>query len=149
MKLTTKRNWAYFFRELFLYLIPMILIVGSVDTFFSYVQCLPHIERSMPCNGILKIKWWFYAIILFVVIVLCIISAKRLKKLKKQIENNFIESANKCQINSNDLEVEDAATKKVVKKKSIAKATNPKKSSSSKTSKKTSEKFSTQKKSNK
>lgn len=114
----------------------MILIVGSVDTFFSYVQCLPHIEWSMPCDGILKIKGWFYVIILIIVIALYIISAKRLKKIKKQIENNFSESVNKAQIENQDIQTNiKPEIKNVVSKRIITKKTTSKKALSSKSSK--------------
>ena len=50
MKLTTKRNRWYFWRELFSYMIPMILIVGTIDVFYHFVQCPLHPEWSAPCN---------------------------------------------------------------------------------------------------
>lgn len=127
----------------------MILIVGSIDTFVSYVQCLPHIEWSMPCSGILEIKWWFYAIILFIVVILWIISTKRLKKIKKQIENNFIESTTKTQIDKKDIKVEESSTKKVLKKKIVAKKAATKEIWALKTKRPSNKKISTQKKSSK
>ena len=91
MKLTTKRNWRYFWRELFSYMIPMILIVGTVDVFYHFIQCPLHPEWSAPCdvNWILAIMYWIFLIL---VIILAIISAKKLRKVKKQIENEFLEA---------------------------------------------------------
>ena len=91
MKLTTKRNWRYFWRELFSYMIPMILIVGTVDVFYHFIQCPLHPEWSAPCdvNRILAIMYWIFLIL---VIILAIISAKKLRKVKKQIENEFLEA---------------------------------------------------------
>ena len=91
MKLTTKRNRRYFWRELFLYMIPMILIVGTVDVFCHFVQCPLHPEWSAPCeiNWVLAIIYWFFLILS---IIFAIISARMLRKIKKQIENNFLEA---------------------------------------------------------
>ena len=91
MKLTTKRNWRYFWRELFSYMIPMILIVWSVDVFYNFVRCPLHPEWSAPCNvnWILAAMYWFFLIL---VIILAIISSRKLKKIKKQIENEFLEA---------------------------------------------------------
>ena len=50
MKLTTKRNRWYFWRELFSYMIPMILIVGTIDVFISFMKCPLHPEWSAPCS---------------------------------------------------------------------------------------------------
>ena len=90
MKLTTKRNRWYFWRELFSYMIPMILIVGTIDVFYHFVQCPLHPEWSAPCsvNWIIGIMYW---IPLVLVIILAIISASKLRKIKKQIEKEFLE----------------------------------------------------------
>ena len=92
MKLTTKRNRWYFWRELFSYMLPMILIVWTVDVFYHFVQCPLHPEWSAPCsvNWIISIIYW---IPLLLVIILAIISTSKLKKVKKQIENEFLETA--------------------------------------------------------
>ena len=91
MKLTTKRNRWYFWRELFSYMIPMILIVGTIDVFYHFVQCPLHPEWSAPCNvnWILGAMYWVFLIL---VIILAIISANKLRKIKKQIENEFLEA---------------------------------------------------------
>lgn len=94
MKLTTKRNRWYFWRELFLYMIPMTLIVWTIDVFTSFMKCPLHPEWSAPCNvnWILAAMYWIFLII---VIILAIISAKTLRKIKKKIENEFLEVTNK------------------------------------------------------
>ena len=95
MKLTTKRNRWYFWRELFSYLIPMILIVWVVDVFFSFMQCPLHPEWSVPC-GVNRILAAIYGFFLILVIILAIISANELRKVKKKIENEFLEVANQA-----------------------------------------------------
>ena len=50
MKLTTKRNRWFFCRELFSYLIPMILIVGTIDVFRGFMICPLHPEWSAPAR---------------------------------------------------------------------------------------------------
>ena len=75
MRLTTKRDRWYFWRELFSYMIPMILIVGTVDMFLSFMQCSIHPEWSAPCS----INWILgamYGIFL----------------IKNQIEYEFLEA---------------------------------------------------------
>lgn len=106
MKLTTKRNRWYFFRELFSYMIPSILIVWSIDVFYHFMQCPLHPEWSAPCsvNWILAAIYWIFLII---TIILAILSANALRKVKKKIENEFIES-----INSNDWIIENKNIKK-------------------------------------
>jgi len=91
MKLTTKRNRWYFWRELFSYMIPMILIVGTVDVFLHFMQCSYHSEWSAPCDviWILAAMYWIF---LLLVIILNIVSARRLEKVKKKIENEFLEA---------------------------------------------------------
>lgn len=89
MRLTTKRNRWYFWRELFSYMIPMILIIWTVDVFYHFMQCSLHsAEMSAPCdvNRILAAAYW---IILLLVIILAIIATKALRKVKKKIENEF------------------------------------------------------------
>lgn len=91
MKLTIKRNRRYFWRELFSYMIPMILIVWTVDVFLHFMQCSFHPEWSAPCSviWILAAMYWVF---LLLVIILNIISAKKLEKVKKKIENEFLEA---------------------------------------------------------
>ena len=89
MKLTTKRNWRYFWRELFSYMIPMILIVGTIDVFYHFMQCPLHPEWSIPCNA----NWILaaiYGIFLLLIIIFEIISARTLRNVKKQIEEEFL-----------------------------------------------------------
>ena len=91
MKLTTKRNRWYFWRELVSYMIPMILIGGTVDVFLHFMQCSYHPEWSAPCD-IIWILGAMYWIFLLLVIILNIVSARRLEKVKKKIENEFLEA---------------------------------------------------------
>lgn len=93
MKLTTKRNRRYFRRELFSYMIPMILIVGTIDVFYHFVQCPLHPEYSAPCS-VNRILAAIYGIFLLLTIIFEIISAKTLRNIKKQIEENFLTSVN-------------------------------------------------------
>jgi hypothetical protein len=74
-------------------MIPMILIVGTVDVFFAFMRCPLHPEWSAPCsvNRFLGAIYWIF---LLLTIILSIISANRLKKIKKQIENEFLEVTN-------------------------------------------------------
>ncbi len=91
MKLTTKRNRRYFWKEFFSYIIPIILITWTIDVFYNFMRCPLHPEWSAPCsvNWIIGIMYW---IPLILVIILAIISASKLKKVKKQIENEFLGS---------------------------------------------------------
>ena len=115
MKLTTKRNRWYFWRELFLYMIPMILIVWTIDVFYQFMRCPLHPEWSAPCST----NWLIaavYGIFLLLVIVLAIISARMLRKVKKKIENEFTETVDsyiKEQVN----EVKKSKPKKIIVKK--------------------------------
>ena len=119
MKLTTKRNWRYFFRELFVYMIPMILIVGSIDVFFNFVRCPLHPEWSAPCS-INRILTAMYGIFLLITIVLAIISAKMLRRVKKQIENEFTETINNHTENQkNKDKMGKFKPKKIITKKNI------------------------------
>ena len=114
MKLTTKRNRWYFWRELFSYMIPMILIVWTVDVFYHFMQCPLHPEWSAPCN-VIWILAGMYGFFLLLTIILAIISSKMLRKVKKQIENEFTESIN----NNTEKQIEEikkAKPKKVVVK---------------------------------
>ena len=121
MKLTTKRNRWYFWRELFLYLIPMLLIVGTIDFFYHFVQCPLHPENSAPCN----VNWFLavaYGSFLLITIIFAIISAKMLRKVKKQIEDEFLSSVklkedNSNRIRENDKENEEIDNKKYNKRK--------------------------------
>ena len=93
MKLTTKRDRWYFYRELFSYMIPMILIVWTIDVFLSFMQCPLHPEYSAPCsvNWVLAIM---YGIFLILVIICAIISSRMLRNVKKKIEIEFLETVN-------------------------------------------------------
>ena len=93
MKLTTKRDRRYFWRELFSYMIPMILIVGTIDVFIGFMRCPLHPEWSAPCS----VNWILaaiYGVFLIITIFLAIVTAKMLRKVKKQIENEFLETIN-------------------------------------------------------
>ena len=131
MKLTTKRNRWYFWRELFSYMIPMILIVGTVDVFVSFVKCPLHPEWSVPCS----VNWILgamYGAFLILVIILAITSANKLRKVKKQIEKEFLEATKQ---GSEDLEKnvrkneesEDKNREIIVDKVTIKKKSKPKK----------------------
>ena len=115
MKLTTKRNRWFFCRELFSYLIPMILIVGTIDVFRNFMICPLHPEWSAPCsvNWIIAAVYGFFLII---VIILAIISARKLRKVKKKIEEEFTETVDsyiKEQVN----EIKKSKPKKIIVKK--------------------------------
>ena len=131
MKLTTKRNRWYFWRELFSYMIPMILIVGTIDVFYHFVQCPLHPEWSAPCsvNWIIGIMYW---IPLVLVIILAIISASKLRKIKKQIEKEFLETTQQVREDlEKDVEKSEKSENKnkeiVVDKVTIKKKSKPKK----------------------
>ena len=96
MKLTTKRDRWYFWRELFSYMIPMILIVGVVDVFFNFMQCPLHPEWSAPCR-VIWINAAGYGFFLIITIIFENFSARKLKKVKKQIENEFFEATNQAE----------------------------------------------------
>ena len=90
MKLTTKRNRWYFWRELFTYMIPVILIVWTIDIFASFIKCPLHPEYSAPCS----VNWIFavmYVFFLLITTILAIISTKQLRKVKKKIESEFLD----------------------------------------------------------
>ena len=72
-------------------MIPMILIVGTVDVFYHFVQCPLHLEWSAPCT----VNWFLaviYGIFLLMSIIFSVISARMLRNIKKQIENDFFSS---------------------------------------------------------
>ena len=124
MKLTTKRDFRYFWRELFTYMIPMILIAGSVDVFYNFMICPLHPEWSAPCsvNWILAAIYGFF---LLITIILAIISKRKLRKIKKQIENEFTESVDSyLEAKKTEEEVEDSEEKEEDTKK---KETKPRK----------------------
>lgn len=114
MKLTTKRNRWYFWRELFSYMIPMILIVWTIDVFYHFVQCPLHPEWSAPCsvNWIIAALYWVF---LLLTIIFALISARMLKKVKKQIENEFTESIDN---RSKELKIQQKEKSEVEKVKS-------------------------------
>ena len=74
-------------------MIPMILIVATVDVFFNFMQCPLHPEYSAPCNIIRMnaIGYWFFLII---TIIFAFFSARKLRKVKKRIENEFFKATN-------------------------------------------------------
>ena len=127
MKLTTKRNRWFFWRELFSYMIPMILIVWTVDVFYHFVQCPLHPEWSAPCS----VNWLLaavYGIFLLLTIIFAIISSRALRKVKKQIENEFLDATDhkeeieqKSKLKDETLIKELKAEKKSKPKKIIAK----------------------------
>jgi len=132
MKLTTKRNRWFFFRELFAYMIPMILIVGTVDVFYNFMRCPLHPEWSAPCSVVWIIAG-IYGIFLILTIICAIISARILRKVKKQIENEFTEAINN-NLNNQVKEPKKAKPKKVIAKKD--KKSETKKTVTKKTAKK-------------
>jgi len=72
-------------------MIPVILIVGTVDIFYHFVQCPLHPEWSAPCS----VTWVLaamYGIFLLLTIIFAIISAKMLKKVKIKIGSEFTEA---------------------------------------------------------
>ena len=116
MKLTTKRNRWFFCRELFSYLIPMILIVGTIDVFRGFMICPLHPEWSAPCS----INWIIaaiYGFFLLIVIVLAIISAKMLRKVKKKIEDEFTETVDNYVKEQLNEEAKKSKPKKIIVKK--------------------------------
>ena len=124
MKLTTKRDRWYFWRELFSYMIPMILIVGVVDIFFNFMQCPLHPEWSAPCS-VIWINAVGYVFFLVVTIIFAFFSARKLKKVKKRIENEFFEAANHAEDkieNIMEMEEKSEGIKEVKPRKIIAKS---------------------------
>lgn len=121
MKLKTKRNRLYFRRELFLYLIPMLFIVGSVDTFSKAVKCGIHPERSISCELYRWLPAAVYAFCIIISIVLYVIFARKLHKVKEQIEQEFQESVEHEENKKNEKikELKDSKPKKNIAKKEI------------------------------
>ena len=121
MKLTTKRNRWFFWRELFLYMIPMILIVGAIDVFVSFMRCPLHPEWSAPCS----VNWIIaavYGVFLLLAILFAIISSRALRKVKKQIETEFTEAIENHVKEQEKEESEEKKVKISKPKKIIAKA---------------------------
>lgn len=131
MKITTKRNRWYFLRELFSYMIPMILIVWTVDVFYHFMQCPLHPEWSAPCS----VNWVLaamYGIFLVLTIILAIISARKLRKVKKKIEKAFLETTQQVREDleknvGKSEESEDKNRETIVDKVTIKKKSKPKK----------------------
>ena len=95
------------------------------------MRCSTHPERSAPCS----INWilaGMYGIFLVLVIILAIISAKKLRKVKKQIENEFLEATkqskeileNKAK---NDKKYEDVKNEIIVDEVKIERKSKPRK----------------------
>lgn len=82
-------------------MIPVVLIVWTVDVFFQFMQCPLHPEWSAPCN-VIWINAIFYWFFLLITIIFAIFSAKKLRKVKKKIENEFLEVANNAKNESED-----------------------------------------------
>ena len=72
-------------------MIPIVLIIWTVDTFISFLQCSSHPGNSAPCgvNWIIAIIYW---LLLIITIVFAIISSSKLRKVKKKIEEEFIDA---------------------------------------------------------
>lgn len=107
------------------------------------MRCPLHPEWSAPCsvNWIIGIMYW---IPLILVIILAIISASKLKKVKKQIENEFLGSTDDtAEIKEISDKLQESKLKKNIEK------TNQKKSLNKKSSKFSSEKSTSKKKINK
>ena len=137
MKLTTKRNRWYFWRELFSYMIPMILIVWTIDVFRSFMICPLHPEWSTPCS----VNWILaaiYGIPLLIVIILEILSAKMLRKVKKQIEKEFLETVSHNKESLDEKSKENVKVEAVEPKKMVVKTN--KQESNKKSTKKESKK---------
>ena len=112
-------------------MIPIILIVGTIDVFISFMRCPLHPEWSAPCsvNWILGIMYW---IPLLLVIILAIISASKLRKIKKQIEQEFLDATKQDKEISekdtkNDKESGNEDVEIIIDKVKIEKKSKPKK----------------------
>lgn len=127
MKLTTRRNRWYFLRELFLYMIPMVLIMWTIDVFYHFMVCPLHPEWSAPCsiNWIIAAIYW---VLLLLIIICAIISSKFLRKVKKKIENEFINTINNYteQVNEKKVKSKHTTNNKNLDKKSSANKWNSK-----------------------
>jgi len=78
-------------------MVPMILIVWTIDVFASFMECPLHPEYSAPCS----VNWIFavmYGIPLTLVIILAVISNKQLKNVKKKFESEFLGVAHNIEI---------------------------------------------------
>lgn len=134
MKLTTKRNRWYFWRELFSYMIPMILIVGTIDVFHNFMRCPLHPEWSAPCS-VNRIIAAMYGFFLMIVIILAIISARMLRKVKNQIEAEFLQATKEnteilgetIRNNEESEDKEDKDDKIIVEEINVKKRSKPKK----------------------
>ena len=124
MKLTTKKNRWVFRRELFLYLIPVILIVWTINVFVSFMRCSAHPEWSAPCSINLIIAA-MYGILLILAIIFAVMSARMVRKMKKRIEEDFFASIKSKERKSDDIKQKDdernLINKKYQKKEGIMK----------------------------
>ncbi len=112
-------------------MIPMILIVWTVDVFYHFMQCPLHPEWSAPCS----VNWVLaamYGIFLVLTIILAIISARKLRKVKKKIEKEFLETTQQVREDleknvGKSEESEDKNRETIVDKVTIKKKSKPKK----------------------
>lgn len=72
-------------------MIPIILIVWTINVFFTFMQCPLHPEYSAPCN-IIWINAAIYWLFLIITIVFAIFSSKKLRNVKKKIEVEFLKT---------------------------------------------------------
>lgn len=82
-------------------MIPMILIVWTIDVFASFIKCPLHPEYSAPCG----VNWIFaamYGVVLILTIIFAIISAKMLKNIKRKIEDESLDAAHDIEIEQKD-----------------------------------------------
>lgn len=77
-------------------MIPMILIVWTVDVFFNFMQCPLHPEYSAPCN-IIWMNAIGYGLFLVITVIFAFFSARKLKNVKKRIETEFIKATNRAE----------------------------------------------------
>lgn len=103
-----------------MYLVPMILIVWTIDIFFSFVQCPLHPEYSAPCS-IIWINAIGYIIFFIIAAIFAVFSAKKLKKVKRRIEDDFLEATSHTDEINEALDKWWEEVKKDVKKKDIKK----------------------------
>ena len=96
-------------------MIPMILIVWAIDVFYRFMQCSAHPEWSAPCS-IIRMFAAIYGFFLILVIILAIISIKKLRTVKKQIAEEFNETINN-HIQEQIDEVKETKPKKIIVKK--------------------------------
>ena len=112
-------------------MIPMILIVGTIDVFYHFVQCPLHPEWSAPCevNWILAAIYGFFLILS---IIFAITSTKMLRTVKKQIENDFLEAAKQAEVTNekkvkNDENLEYNGNKIIIDDVKVRRRSKPKK----------------------